>query len=112
MIFNIMKSANGNYGKQQTPAYTSHMKAKSNVAGNFFFQKWQLNEAEQKERGNNPLVPLKPQPIINQSSGMHTRHKAGVKPLSQKNTGFAMKNIAFYKCDLKNTFNLIWDLGQ
>ena len=93
----IVKSANGNYGKQQTPAYTSHMKARSNVAGNFFFQKWQLNEAEKKERVNNPSVPLKPQPIINQSSGMHTRHKAGVKPLSQKNAGFAMKNNAFIK---------------
>jgi len=94
MTFNVV---DGNFGKQQAPNYTSHLKARANVAGNFFFQKLQLNGAEKKELGNNPLVPLKPQPIINNSSGMYTRHKAGVKPLSQKNTGFAMKNMAIVK---------------
>ena len=71
-----------------------HNKSVNEVSQNFFKQKWYLNQeiADPKNREHNKL---KPQPIINNSSGSYTRNKAAVKALGKD--GDRDKNIRMWK---------------
>ena len=71
-----------------------HNKYVNGVSRYFFKQKWYLNQ-EIADSNNGQHNKLKPQPIINNSSGSYTRNKAAVKALGKD--GDRDKNIRMWK---------------
>ncbi len=71
-----------------------HNKSVNKVSQNFFKQKWNLNKMI-ADSNNGEHNKLKPQPIINNSSGSYTRNKAAVKALGKD--GDRDKNILMWK---------------
>ena len=93
MLFKNTNTHRGNFGLQQTPSLTTHLKANNGVANNFHKQKHTLDNELKSSNVSGP--PQKPMPIINNSAGMHTHNKVGVHSrVANKNSGFAKKNLS------------------